>query len=87
MPRQSDPHHRTHVLVTARRVAKTDAATFAYISGICFVGASLFRLLEPDRRLAVVFECAMLAAARRRTVICRTENGERFGWLDSLKGS
>jgi hypothetical protein len=43
----------------------TVVLTFLYISAISYVGAFLFVAidrLEPNRRLALVFKCAILAA-------------------------
>jgi hypothetical protein len=43
----------------------TDVVARLYVLAICFVGAFLFvsvERLEPNRRFAVVFKCAILAA-------------------------
>ena len=64
-----------------------------YISAIILVGAFLFVAvdwLEPNRRLAIVFKCAILAAGGAATrSICSLEkaleDGDGYGSFDILQ--
>ena len=50
---------------TKYELAMTDVVARLYVLAICFIGAFLFvavERLEPNRRFAVVFKCAILAA-------------------------
>jgi hypothetical protein len=61
----SDPIKQRQLAALRHLAAMTAAIALLYVSAVCFGGAFLFvavENLEPNRRLALVLKCAILAA-------------------------